>query len=117
MQLEIEAAALEKEKDNASRERLNNLLKELQDLKSESGAMQARWQAEKQSILRIQNIKKEIDECRTEMERAERELSLIHIFLPLHDPFFLLAEPTGFEPAIFGLTGRYAKPLHHGSAN
>ena len=79
MQLEIEAAALEKEKDNASRERLNNLLKELQDLKSESGAMQARWQAEKQSILRIQNIKKEIDECRTEMERAEREYDLNRI--------------------------------------
>lgn len=76
MQLEIEAAALEKEKDNASRERLNNILKELQDLRSESDAMQARWQAEKQSITRVQKIKREIEECRTEMEKAEREYDL-----------------------------------------
>ena len=79
MQLEIEAAALEKEKDTASRERLNNLLKELQDLKTESDAMQARWQAEKQSIVRIQNIKKEMEECRNEMEKAEREYDLNRI--------------------------------------
>ena len=79
MQLEIEAAALEKEKDNASRERLNQLLKELQDLRSESDAMQAGWQAEKQSIGRVQKIKREIEECRMEIERAEREYDLNRI--------------------------------------
>lgn len=76
MQLEIEAAALKKEKDSASQERLSNLLKELQDLHSESDAMQAGWQAEKQSIARVQKIKKEIEECRIEIERAEREVNL-----------------------------------------
>jgi ATP-dependent Clp protease ATP-binding subunit ClpB len=79
MQLEIEAAALEKEKDNASKERLNSLLKELQDLRSESDAMQAGWQAEKQSISRVQKIKREIEECRTEMEKAERVYDLNRI--------------------------------------
>lgn len=79
MQLEIESAALEKEQDHASRERLTNLLKELQDLRSESEAMQAQWLAEKQAIARVRDIKKEIDEVRTEMERAEREYDLNRI--------------------------------------
>ena len=79
MQLEIEVAALEKEKDNASRERLNALLQELQDLHSESDVMQAQWQAEKQAISRVRQIKREMEETRMEMERAEREYDLNRI--------------------------------------
>lgn len=76
MQLEIEAAALEKEKDLASKERHDQILKELQDLQSEADVMKTQWQAEKQAISRLRQIKREIEDCRTEMEKAEREYDL-----------------------------------------
>jgi len=76
MQLEIEEAALKKEKDPASRERLEKLQKELAELRSEADAMKAQWQTEKQSIQRVRDIKREIDEVRTEIEKAEREYDL-----------------------------------------
>ncbi len=76
MQLEIEEAALNKEKDEASRERLKKLQRELADLRGEADAMKAQWQSEKQAISRVRSIKKEIDEVRTEIEKAEREYDL-----------------------------------------
>lgn len=76
MQLEIEEAALKKEKDPASQERLEKLQKELAELRSEADAMKAQWQTEKQSIQRVRDIKREIDEVRTEIEKAEREYDL-----------------------------------------
>lgn len=76
MQLEIEAAALQKEKDPASRERLQRIEKELQDLKGEAEAMKAQWQVEKQAIARVRQLKREIEETRTEIEKAEREYDL-----------------------------------------
>lgn len=76
MQLEIEAAALEKEKDLASEERRKHILQELQDLNSEAYAMRAQWENEKQAIGRLRQIKKELEECRLEMEKAEREYDL-----------------------------------------
>lgn len=79
MQLEIEAAALEKEKDHASQERHKNILKQLQDLRSESDTMQVQWQKEKEAIGGIRDIKREIDECRVEIEKAEREYDLNRI--------------------------------------
>ena len=76
MQLEIEEAALKKEHDQASRERLEHLQKELADLKSQADAMKAQWQEEKQGITRLREIKKEIEAVRTEIERAERQYDL-----------------------------------------
>ncbi|NLA11841.1 MAG: ATP-dependent chaperone ClpB [Firmicutes bacterium] len=76
MQLEIEEAALQKERDPASAERLTKLQQELADLREEAGTMQAQWQAEKDSIGQVRTIKKEIEEVRTEIERAEREYDL-----------------------------------------
>ncbi|MGI9861804.1 ATP-dependent chaperone ClpB [Moorella naiadis] len=76
MQLEIEAAALQKEKDTASMERLQRIEKELQDLKGEAEAMKAQWQVEKQAIARVRQLKREIEETRTEIEKAEREYDL-----------------------------------------
>jgi len=76
MQLEIEEAALKKEKDPASQERLEKLQKELAEQRSEADAMKAQWQTEKQSIQRVRDIKREIDEVRTEIEKAEREYDL-----------------------------------------
>ena len=76
MQLEIEEAALKKEKDLASRDRLEKIQHELAELRSEADAMKTQWQTEKQSIQRVRNIKREIDEVRTEIEKAEREYDL-----------------------------------------
>ena len=76
MQLEIEEAALNKEKDQASRDRLEKLQKELAELRAESDAMKAQWQTEKQSISQVRSIKREIEEARNEIERAEREYDL-----------------------------------------
>ncbi|MFO8192981.1 MAG: ATP-dependent chaperone ClpB [Bacillota bacterium] len=76
MQLEIEEAALKKESDPASLERLDKLQKELAELRAEADAMKAQWQTEKQSIGRVRSIKREIDEVRTEIEKAEREYDL-----------------------------------------
>lgn len=76
MQLEIEEAALKKEKDPASREHLEKLQKELADLKSELEVMKAQWQAEKESIGRLRELKRQIEELRTEIEKAEREYDL-----------------------------------------
>lgn len=76
MQLEIESAALSKESDPASKERHEHILRELADLKSEGDAMKAQWQAEKQAISRLRQLKREMEETRMEMERAERDYDL-----------------------------------------
>jgi ATP-dependent Clp protease ATP-binding subunit ClpB len=76
MQLEIEATALGKESDAGSRERLAHILKEKQDLQTEADAMQAKWQSEKQAISRVSQLKREIEECRMEIEKAERDYDL-----------------------------------------
>ncbi|MEN6414224.1 MAG: ATP-dependent chaperone ClpB [Veillonellales bacterium] len=79
MQLEIEEQALKKESDNASRERLTKLQEELGDLRRQTDALKARWEVEKQSILRLRSLKKEIESVKTEMERAERAYDLNHL--------------------------------------
>jgi ATP-dependent Clp protease ATP-binding subunit ClpB len=72
-QLEIERAALKKESDAASKERLERLEKELADLKERSGGMKAHWQQEKERIDRIRSLKAEIESTRGEFDRAERD--------------------------------------------
>src|SRR5439155_10396857 len=76
MQLEIEREALRKETDKASRDRLEKLEKELADLKAEADAMKARWQAEKQSVAQLQAIREQIEQVKTDIERAERQYDL-----------------------------------------
>jgi ATP-dependent Clp protease ATP-binding subunit ClpB len=76
MQLEIEREALKKEKDKASKERLQMLEEELANLKERSTQLTARWQAEKAAILRVRDIKEEIDQVRLKIEQAEREVDL-----------------------------------------
>src|SRR5687767_3313458 len=61
-QLEIERAALQKESDAASRERLERLERELADLRETSSAMRAHWQQEKERIDRIRGLKSELEE-------------------------------------------------------
>jgi ATP-dependent Clp protease ATP-binding subunit ClpB len=72
-QLEIERAALQKESDSVSKERLERLEKELADLQETSRAMRAHWQREKERIDRIRALKSELEETRAASERAERE--------------------------------------------
>jgi ATP-dependent Clp protease ATP-binding subunit ClpB len=76
MQLEIERQALQQEHDKASKERLDNLEKELADIKEKSKGLQARWQTEKQAIAELRQTKEKIEQARQEMERAEREADL-----------------------------------------
>jgi len=76
MQLEIEQAALEKEKDRASRERLEELRRELADLKSKADVMRAQWQAEKEAIARLRALREEIEKVRQGIEAAERQYDL-----------------------------------------
>ena len=76
MQLEIEAAALKKEKDKAGRERCDAITRELADLKSEQAAMSARWEAEKKEISEVHELRKTIEQLRQETAIAERDYDL-----------------------------------------
>jgi ATP-dependent Clp protease ATP-binding subunit ClpB len=73
MQLEIEREALKKEKDKTSKERLEKIEQELADLREKRNAVEAQLQREREVIKRIQNIKEQMDQTRTEIERAQRE--------------------------------------------
>jgi ATP-dependent Clp protease ATP-binding subunit ClpB len=75
-QLEIERVALAKETDEASRERLAKLDEELANLREASNGMKAHWQAEKDAIGTINNLKQELEDLRVEAERYERSADL-----------------------------------------
>ena len=76
MQLEIEEAALKKEKDKSSRERLTTLRKELADLRSQTDSMRAQWESEKEAIEGVRGLRKQIEGLRHQIERAERDYDL-----------------------------------------
>tara|TARA_B100000965_G_C19600026_1_gene762045 strand:- start:3173 stop:5767 length:2595 start_codon:yes stop_codon:yes gene_type:complete len=76
MQLEIEEAALIKEKDDASKQRLTSLRKELKDLKDKADALRRQWEEEKSSIGKVREVREAIDSIKIEMEQAEREYNL-----------------------------------------
>ncbi len=72
-QLEIERAALKKETDAGSRERLEKLERELAGLRERSEAMRSHWHREKELIDRIRAVNSEIEAARGEADRAERD--------------------------------------------
>jgi len=72
MQLEIEREALKKETDNASRERLQALEKELADLKEQGDALRSKWDQERDSIQAVSELRHQIDETKIEIEQAQR---------------------------------------------
>ena len=76
MRLEIEEAALKKEKDKASRNRLKDLRRELADLRERGDAMRMQWENEKGAINQVRRIREEIEKLRHELEIAEREYDL-----------------------------------------
>jgi len=73
IQLKIEREALKKEIDDASRERLKKLEKELAKLEEESAALTAQWQGEKAALAGATKIKEELDQARIAVEKAMRE--------------------------------------------
>ncbi|MCC6291409.1 MAG: ATP-dependent chaperone ClpB [Bryobacterales bacterium] len=76
MQLEIEREALKKESDQASRERLAKLERELAELKATTQALQARWQTEKEAIGKLRTLRERMEQVRVEIEKAERAYDL-----------------------------------------
>ena len=76
MQLEIEEQALKIENDSVSQERLKTIADEKSKLQSEEKVLHDKWEAEKQSILRVRAIKKEIDLVTNQMAAAERAYDL-----------------------------------------
>ncbi len=75
LQLEIERVALEKESDNASKERLTVINQELSTLKEQTAGMRHHWEQEKQAIAAIRVLKEESEQLRTQVER-ESDLNL-----------------------------------------
>src|SRR5512146_2298965 len=71
--LEIERQALKKENDPNSRERLQQVEKELAHIREQADALKARWKQEKEAITRVSDLKKKIDELKTQEADAERK--------------------------------------------
>ena len=76
MQLEIEQTALKKEKDNLSKTHLEEIEKELDELKQKYSVLETKWKQEKQNIVNVQNLKEQIDKTNAEIEKAQREYDL-----------------------------------------
>ncbi|HSG49208.1 MAG TPA: ATP-dependent chaperone ClpB [Longimicrobiales bacterium] len=72
IQLEIEKSALQKEEERSAVERREVIEAELSQLRERSSGMKARWQAEKDAIGRLQQLKEKVDELKVEAERATR---------------------------------------------
>jgi len=76
MQLEIEEAALRKEKDRASQDRLEHLQRELADLKEKMVSMKSQWENEKNAIQHVGKLREEIEQTHQDIAKAEREYNL-----------------------------------------
>ena len=76
MQHEIEEAALKKEDDPLSKERLDVLTRELADMRERFSSMKARWEDEKNSISKVQKLREEIEQIGAEITAAERDYDL-----------------------------------------
>jgi ATP-dependent Clp protease ATP-binding subunit ClpB len=76
LQLQIERTSLANESDEASAQRLEALDRELADLKEKSAGMTAEWQAEKDAIHGVQDVRERLEQAHRQLERAERESDL-----------------------------------------
>ena len=76
MQLEIEDAALQQERDQASRERLAELQRELADLQERADVMRVQWESEKRALDEVRGLREEIERTKREVEAAERQYDL-----------------------------------------
>ena len=76
MQLEIEEAALKKESDEPSQQRLEAVRRELAELRAQADAMTAQWESERQAIKKLHALRSDIEGVRHEIEEAERSYDL-----------------------------------------
>ena len=76
MQMEIEEAALKKETDHASMERLSTLQKELAELKDEFNSKKAQWDNEKRSVERLSALREQIEDLNKQIEKAKQSYDL-----------------------------------------
>jgi len=76
MQIEIEREALKKEKDTASKERLKKIEEELSKLKKKKDTLESQWKEEKKTISQSRLLRKEIEETKLQIEKAERNYDL-----------------------------------------
>ncbi|MEQ5794034.1 ATP-dependent chaperone ClpB [Paracoccus sp. NFXS7] len=76
LQLQIEAEALKKEDDAASKDRLERLEKDLSGLQERSAEMTARWQAERDKLQGSRDLKEQLDRARADLDQAKREGNL-----------------------------------------
>lgn len=76
MQLEIEEAALKKETDRLSQDRLEDLQKELAELRDEFAAQKAQWENEKASVDRLSKLREEIEHLNSEIQAAQQKYDL-----------------------------------------
>ena len=76
MQLEIEEAAMKKETDKLTQAHLAEVQKELAELREQFNSMKARWENEKQSIGKVQNLRQEIEKINAEIEMAQNRYDL-----------------------------------------
>ena len=76
MQHEIEEAALTKESDSLSKEHLEEIRKELSDMREQFKEMKARWENERSSITKLQELRKEMEQIGGEIDKAKREYNL-----------------------------------------
>ena len=76
MQLEIEEAALKNEEDNLSKAHLEEIQKELAELRDKFNEMSTRWENERDSIGKVQKIREEIEEVKAQIEQAENSYDL-----------------------------------------
>jgi ATP-dependent Clp protease ATP-binding subunit ClpB len=72
MQLQIEREALRKEKDESSKERLEKINRELANLEEQARELRARWQAERESLNQVREVKEKIEQANADLERAQR---------------------------------------------
>ncbi len=76
MQLEIEEAALKKEDDKLSKDRLENIQKELAEMKDDFNSRMATWNNEKASVEKVQKLREEIESINSEIQIAQRNYDL-----------------------------------------
>lgn len=76
LRLEIEEQALKKEKDEASRQRLQTLQKELAETREKASVLRAQWDAEKAELSQAQSLREQLEAAKLEMEQAERDYDL-----------------------------------------
>ena len=76
MQHEIEEAALKKDTDELSKAHLQEIQKELADMRAQFDAMKAKWENEKKAISKVQSLREEIESVNAQIEKAQREYDL-----------------------------------------